>query len=576
MSLKYKIPSKEILHLPLSEFLKVEDDSGEYEVVIADDSVVTRYYADIQLSMSKGAADFSRVKDRVAPLLFNHNSDRPIGIVLKAWLDGNQAKARIAFRESDEFTNNLVADLNAGKLPRGLSVGIEFIKTTIQESQNQKENDRLTIDKWALLELSYAPVPAIPSVGMAEETTQDLKEVNMSTPEDNKQTEQTSAEVNKEMPTTPARDAGLVAYAESHPEHAHAAWLAYSEGMTLQEFLKSVPSPSAAPAPAPEPAPAPAPTADATSAEDAAADKFASINMSNFNYEEAAKKMSKERDFSPSLLLLHQENPHNKDRERTAALEVKLQELGGLFSGAVPKDHNTIFMPFEAFPHYGTRASAGDDFKNLGLTEFVNRNRVDIGSEKFAAITTTSGSGAIATNAMRSEFIPFFHDLNSIAPYCNILSGLTANVTLPLLTSESTPVFVAEGTTVAENSPTATSRQLSPKQMQTGAEVSLLTNIQSQGFIDTKVMENLMMSISNGLDRAILAGSGATNNPAGVHSAVTTVTWTKDTAVAWSDIAPLRYTVRKQNTPGPYVVAMGSDVHAVSTSTKHTLSLIHI
>ena len=71
------------------------------------------------------------------------------------------------------------------------------------------------------------------------------------------------------------------------------------------------------------------------------------------------------------------------------------------------------------------------------------------------------------------------------------------------------------------------------------------------------------MALANGTDVAILAGSGATNHPSGIHHAVTATTYTKGNTVAWSDIQPLRHSLRKNNVPGPYMAAIGTDVVAV-------------
>ena len=148
-----------------------ESDPLEREVILADGSVVERYYARIQLAMKADAVNFERVEAQRAAVLFDHYPGKPIGVILSAWIDedAGQAKARVRFRANDTFTTELLADIDAGRLPRGLSVGIEFDQVEVTQSETRGEPDFVDVQKWTLLEVSYVAVPAIVSAGMSAE-----------------------------------------------------------------------------------------------------------------------------------------------------------------------------------------------------------------------------------------------------------------------------------------------------------------------------------------------------------------------------------------------------------------------
>jgi hypothetical protein len=77
-------------------FDQVEDRT--YEFPFSSEFPVARYFGNEILSHEMDAADLSRLNDG-APLLFNHNPDRVIGVVERAYIDGKKKRgyARVRF-----------------------------------------------------------------------------------------------------------------------------------------------------------------------------------------------------------------------------------------------------------------------------------------------------------------------------------------------------------------------------------------------------------------------------------------------------------------------------------------------
>ena len=77
----------------LTTFDEVEDRT--YEFPFSSEYPVARYFGNEILSHEEKAADLARLND-AAPLLFNHNPDRVIGVVERAYIDGENAVAMCA------------------------------------------------------------------------------------------------------------------------------------------------------------------------------------------------------------------------------------------------------------------------------------------------------------------------------------------------------------------------------------------------------------------------------------------------------------------------------------------------
>ena len=62
-------------------------DSDQLEFSFSSETPVTRYFGDEVLDHDRAAVDLSRLNGGAAPLLLNHDPDRVLGIVERAWID---------------------------------------------------------------------------------------------------------------------------------------------------------------------------------------------------------------------------------------------------------------------------------------------------------------------------------------------------------------------------------------------------------------------------------------------------------------------------------------------------------
>lgn len=85
-------------------YLRSDDDFSYYEI----------------LEISKNAISFQRLLDNKSPLLFQHNTERQIGVVEKAWLQNNKLYVTCRFSNND-FAQQILKDIKDG-IRRNVSI----------------------------------------------------------------------------------------------------------------------------------------------------------------------------------------------------------------------------------------------------------------------------------------------------------------------------------------------------------------------------------------------------------------------------------------------------------------------
>ena len=136
-----------------------EDRSLEFS--FSSEQPVERWFGSEVLSHEAAAADLTRLNDG-APVLFNHDPDRVIGVVERAWIDGEKRRgmARVRFSRT-ELAQQIVADITDGIL-RNVSVGYRI-------ADAEQRDAAIVATSWQAHEVSVVSVPADQSVPARDE-----------------------------------------------------------------------------------------------------------------------------------------------------------------------------------------------------------------------------------------------------------------------------------------------------------------------------------------------------------------------------------------------------------------------
>lgn len=114
------------------------------------------------LSHAPGAVNLERL-EQIGTVLFNHNSDYPIGGIERVWIEENRGKALVRFDEDVE-SDKIYQKIIKGSL-KGVSVGYLINEIETRESKDVGSLIK-TATRWEPLEISIVSVPADSSVGV--------------------------------------------------------------------------------------------------------------------------------------------------------------------------------------------------------------------------------------------------------------------------------------------------------------------------------------------------------------------------------------------------------------------------
>jgi len=147
------------------------------------------------LDHREGAIDFSRLND-AAPLLFNHDPNKPIGVVEKAWTKDKRGYARVRFSDNP-FPSEVFNDVRSGIL-RGVSVGY-----SVNETREEKDKeDHYRVMSWTPAEISIAVIAADETIGIGRAKEVEKTDATMSTQQEssNMETQRNNAVASTDAP----------------------------------------------------------------------------------------------------------------------------------------------------------------------------------------------------------------------------------------------------------------------------------------------------------------------------------------------------------------------------------------
>lgn len=140
------------------------------------------------LRHTEDAVDFSRLNDN-APLLLNHDSDKQIGVIERAWIEEGKGRARVRFSRSS-LGNEIFNDVVDG-IRQLVSVGYIVNDAKLERNDDGSVETEI-VDSWQPLEISIVAVPADQSVGVGR-AIEPIKETKQEIKMENTQTEDTAS-----------------------------------------------------------------------------------------------------------------------------------------------------------------------------------------------------------------------------------------------------------------------------------------------------------------------------------------------------------------------------------------------
>ena len=433
----------------MTAFSEVEDRT--YEFPFSSETPVARYFGNEILSHETTAADLSRLNDG-APLLFNHDVDRVIGVVEMARIDGKLKRgyARVRFSKN-EFAQQVLADVKDGIL-RNVSFGYSIDKM-------EERSGSFVATAWSPYEISMVSIPADKTVGIgrsllltdtaapAAPTPEPLPNMESATPD--------LAVVRAEaVEAERSRIAQISALCNKHQMA--------DLGQQLVESNRSI-----------------------DEARAAVLDKL-NIPMETVTMQTAdiGLSVNESRKFSFLRAINYLANPADRSAREAAGFEIEASEAAAQKLG---RQSRGITIPQDVLRrdlNVGTASAGG----NLVATE------LDAGSfiELLRNASALDQAGA------------------------TVLTGLTGNVAIPRQSGAGTAYWVAESGAPTESQQTVDQVSLTPKTVAAFTDYSRRLMLQSSIDVENMVRTDLAARLALRIDLAGLYGTGSNSEPLGL------------------------------------------------------------
>jgi HK97 family phage major capsid protein/HK97 family phage prohead protease len=424
---------------------------------------VQRYFGNEVLSHDRGAVDLSRLADG-APLLFNHDTSRVVGVVERAWLDGDKKRGMVSVKFSrNAFAQEVMADVADGVL-RNVSVGYSI-------NQMEERSGDFVATSWQPYEVSITPCAADPTIGIGRSLEADgAATAATQTQPLNPPMEDTSLDLEAVRAQAAAdersRVASITALCREHKADDLAQGLierGASEADAMKDVLAAIGKRSAKQHAAPAAAVQPI-------------GGSADIGMS----------ASEVRSFSFQRAINALANPNNREAWEAAAFERECSEAAQQRNG---KPSQGIMVPSD-----------------------VLRGQRDL-----LVGTATAGGNLVSTDLRTGDFIDLLRNRLALANVgATVLNGLQGNVSIPRQTSAASAFWVGENAAPTESQQAFDQISMTPKTI--GAFVDYSRKLLLQGSIDVESMirNDLARVLSLEIDRAGMYGTGSTNQPLGL------------------------------------------------------------
>ena len=488
------ITSRRYQRSEVTQFHAVEERVMEFP--FSSEYPVERYFGREVLSHAMDAAVLERLNDG-APLLFNHDPDRVVGVVERAWVDDKKKRGYAKVRFSrNKFAQEILDDVRDGIL-RGVSFGYSI-------DEMQEHDGAMVATRWQPYEISVVSIPADPSVGVGRSLSVSTMNVsnmaadNAASP--NMDAPAPDMEVIRSEAVRAERDriAAITALGERH----HMADLARE----LIDGGKSL-----------------------TEAREAVLDKLGQsamtqpIRSEDITRNDIGLSKAETKRFSFVRALNYLANVGDASARRAAEFEI---EVGRAAAAQYERSSNGIVVP----------------------NEVLRRDLI--------AEIPASGGNLVPDELLAGSFIDLLRNRLALAQAgVTMLSGLQGNISIPRQTSAATAYWVGENVAPTESQQAIDQVNMTPKTIAAFVDYSRRLLLQSSIDVEGMIRNDLARVIALEIDRAAIYGTGSSNQPLGLTltPGIGTETLTNagtfaqliametDVAVANADVGSLRY-----------------------------------
>lgn len=452
-----------------------KDDSGNQilELSFSSEKPYKRWYGFEIISHEKGAINLERLNTK-APLLFNHDWDKQLGVIEEAWI-GKDKRGYVKVKCSrSDFALDKLKDVEDGILT---SASFGYMIEEMVLSKQSDEGNEYTVTKCFPYEVSLVTIPADYSVGvgrMAKDANEKLEVRSVMTEDEPEQ-------INPIIPENVIN---------------HPAVKAAFQGGKMEDLEKGK-----------------------------AAEKLRILTIKKlgekFNKPELAQSLidgdkTVEESRGAFLEALgHKQKPVGSNDAEIGMTETEKKKFSFIKAMnflANPNDRRAMeAAKFEIECSRAAAEKAGKAAQGLMIP-------VDILGLRDLTVGSNTGGGYTVASELKAEsFIDLLRNKSVIQRAgAQLLNGLVGNILIPRQTGAATSYWVAESSAPTESALAVDQVSMSPKTVGAFSDVSRKLLLQSSVDVEQMVKKDLAAVLALAIDKAALYGSGSSNQPLGL------------------------------------------------------------
>ena len=463
---------------PKSVKFKIDEEARTVEFPFSSEMPVDRGYLGREvLDHRAESVDLSRLKD-AGPLLFNHDRDKPIGVVEDAYLKNKRGYVKVRFSDNP-FPSEVFNDVKSGIL-RGVSTGYAVNKTE-EESSEDGDSNQYRVVAWQPLEVSICSLAADPSVGVGRGaiTTQQKETSNIC--KEQREDAVTATPVAPHKPNPPVKTVDMSAT----PESIEVVRAETEKSVLSKERARVA---SIRELCATHKLPELAKTAE---------DNGMSIEETRAKALDAISKKPVET-VSPVELDQKQQERYSLVSGIRAALTGDWSEAGYVRelsqeverSGLKRSAERSFFVPFTALTKRATYVTSG----------------------------ATTGGNLVATDLYDQDFIEALRNQSKMMSLgVKALPGLVGDVAIPRRSGVSSTYYLSSETTaITQSESTFDQVTMTPKNLAALSKYSRQTLLTATPGIEELIRTDLTDGLNLAVDLGILNGAGSSGAPTGI------------------------------------------------------------
>ena len=447
----------ETLKRSLSTEFRSEEEGRMLEFPFASEAPVERYYGTEILKMDEKSMDLTRLNDG-APLLYQHDADRIVGVVQRAYIKNKRAYARVKLANNE--LGREMQELIKDGIIRNVSFGYKINSMEADESTSPVTYRATNFQPF---EISLVTVPADASVGIGRAF---YHNEGVETASAVQQTTNGVTTVDQTLNIEAIRAEAAQAKAKEMADMIALGQRTKNVDMA-QEFIAN--------------------SRSLDELRSALLEKMG-VEEKPLNPKDAEIGMSEKerRDFSFIRAINALAHPNSQEAQKAAGFELEVSRAAQEKSG---KEARGILIPADVLG-YGRRdltvgsASAGGD---LVATDLMSDSFIDL--LRKALVLQTAGA--------------------------TVMTGLQGMVALPRQSGGATVYHVAESGSITESQLTVDQVTMQPRTIGALTDYSRRLLLQSSIDIENLVRRDLAQQIAIEVENQAINGTGASSYPLG-------------------------------------------------------------